>query len=990
MNYVKRIGLSVALFFCWTTLFSQNVERPYFQQHVDYLIQVTLDDTLHELHAFEQVSYTNNSKSPLDSIYFHLWPNAYKDNSTALAKQLLENGSTDFFYSSEDEKGYIDSLDFKIDKKRVNWYFDSIHKDICVLKLPNTLAPGHSVTITTPFKVKLPGDFSRMGHADQSYQITQWYPKPAVYDREGWRPQPYLDQGEFYSEYGSFNVSITLPKNYVVGATGDLIEEEEKKWLLEKVSETEKISRFSDESPFPESSKEYKTISYYQKNVHDFAWFADKRYHVLKGKVELPNSTDSVDTWIMFTNDYAHLWKDAIPYMNRSIYAYSDWNGNYPYQQATAVYGALSAGSGMEYPNVTVIGETQSAGELEIVLVHELGHNWFQGILGFNEAEQPAMDEGINSFNELRYVETYMGDYSLVNSYLSPMLAKWLNMNSFTHRDENEMTYLMKARRNIDQPLNLHSKEYTSANYGSIVYAKKALSVQMLRSHLGDTLFDKCMHQFFEDWKFKHPTLQDWRNTLEEVSGKKLGWFFNEYYQTTAKADLKIKKIKKQDGFATVSIKNKSSFGLPMSITTYAGNQKIETIKYDGLIDGISEIKVPLKNASRIVVDGEKNLVEINRKNNSIKTRGLLKKMEPIQFRLFTSNENPNRSQLFYSPLVGWNTADELMLGLALHNKSLIEIPLEWYLGPMYSFKNEQLNGIADFSFHIYPNGFQRITANFNVMKFSYDIPINGFMSYVRYYPKLIFQIKPGKERSIFRQEIHLGAIHLEESYRGNSTSFIDQSNTFGELKYRASLNGTRQSLVADVNLTLHEDFDLATYTFDYKLKYNKRENQFSARLFIGQFLYNQSTSPVYNLRMDGQTGYLDYQKNQVYADRAGESDVWKNQMTDNHGGFKSPTAVGQSNSWLAALNIKFEAPIVVPIGVYADFGVSESVDFMYNAGVSFRIWRDICEIYFPVLYSDNIKTAYESNGIDYGERIRFTLNLPAANPYKNLQNLDL
>ncbi|CAM9590692.1 unnamed protein product [Discosporangium mesarthrocarpum] len=991
MTIIRKLGLLLALFLYGNLVFSQAAKRPYFQQKVDYLIQVSLDDKKHQLSAFEEIVYTNNARVPLDSIFFHIWPNAYKDNSTAMSKQLLQNGNTDFYFSDESEKGYIDSLNFKVEGKKADWYYHPDHQDICIVKLPKRLAPGNSIIITTPFKVQLPGDFSRMGHDGESYQVTQWYPKPAVFDRDGWHAMPYLDQGEFYSEYGTFNVSITLPKNYVVGATGDLQNAEERKWLLDKVAQTEsKMSFDQDDESFPESDKEFKTLTYYQKDVHDFAWFADKRYHVLRGEVQLPNSSDSVETWLMFTNKNAHLWKDAVPYMNQAIYAYSLWNGNYPYKQATAVFGALSAGGGMEYPNVTVIGETSKPGELETVLVHEVGHNWFQGILGFNERDQPAMDEGINSFNELRYIEEYRKDYSLVNDYMGPVLAKWMNMDQFNHRNENELFYLMQARKNIDQPLNLKSQEYTSANYGAVVYAKKALSVQMLRSYLGDTVFDKCMHQFYDDWKFKHPSLQDWRNTMEEVSGKDLRWFYNSYYQTTKRIDLKVKKVKQHGDSLEIRVKNKGDLGAPFSVSTFANGKEVGRYAYNGIVYDDASITIPTQGATTVVVDGEKSLVEHDRRNNTSKTKGLFKKMEPLQVKLLTSSENPDKSQLFLLPLMGWNTADEFMLGLGVHNKTIIEKPFEWFLGPMYSFHNEQLNGIADLSWHFYSTGYQRMTANINVMKFAYDVPANGHVNFVRYSPKIIFELKPRRGRSIARHKINVGALHLEESYQGESLTFLEATNTFGQVGYEANLNGTLHSLRAKVNMTIHEDFDMADYTLHYRYRYNKRKNQISARLFVGHFLYNESNNPLYNLRMDGQTGYLDYQKNQVFLDRAGTHDVWRNQMNENHGAFKSPTAVGQSADWLAALNIKMEAPLVVPVGVYADFGVAENTEMVFNAGFSFRIWRDICEVYFPVVWSQNILDYYDVNDIDYGQRIRFTLNLPAADPYKSMQNIGL
>ncbi|MBD80553.1 MAG: hypothetical protein CL840_16685 [Crocinitomicaceae bacterium] len=978
----------LAVFFFTSQIVSAQIGKPYFQQRTDYIIEVTLDDKNHELSAYEEITYTNNSRVPLDSIYFHLWPNAYKNNETDFARQLLENGNTSFYYSLEEEKGYIDSLDFRVNKKKVNWHFDPNHIDICIVKLNEPLPPGNSIKITTPFHVKLPGDFSRMGHDGESYQVTQWYPKPAVFDKDGWHPMPYLDQGEFYSEYGSFQVTINLPKNYVVGATGDLQNQEEINWLNQKVKDTERISVFPERDSFPESSSEFKSLTYIQSRVHDFAWFADKRYHVLKGRVELPDSKDSVDTWVMFTNTEAEYWKDAIPYMNRAIYSYSLWNGNYPYKQATAVYGALSAGGGMEYPNVTVIGQSGSPEALELVIVHEVGHNWFQGILGFNERDHPAMDEGINSFNELRYVETYMKDYSIVSSYLSPLISRWMNLEGYTHKDENYLFNLYSARKNRDQPLNLKSDEYTSTNYGGIVYAKKAISVQMLRAYLGDSLFDKGMQKFYEKWKFKHPSITDWQQIMQEETEKNLDWFFGGYYKTTDRIDLKIKKVKKKNGQLELTVKNKGDVSVPFSVTTYSKKEKLKTYNYEFLPLDKEVISIKNENAKRVVLDGEKNLVEHNRKNNTIRTHGILKKMEPLQVRLFTSNENPQKTQLYLTPLIGWNTADEFMLGIGLHNKSFIEKPFEWFVGPMYSFHREDFTGITDLSYHVYPNHFRRITFNVNAMRFSYNIPINGIMTYNRLYPKVIFEFKPSHERSKWRHGVNVGALYIEELYKGSGTPFISAYNTYGELGYNFTVTGYRQELRTKVKFTLHEDFDLAEFTSRYRLFYNERGNAFTARVFVGSFLYNETNSPIFNFRMDGQTGYLDYKKNQVFLDRAGTHDVWKNQMNENHGAFKSPTSVGQSSNWIAALNLKFEAPLVIPIGIYADLGVADKTDFMYNAGFSFRVLRDICEIYFPVLWSDNIKKSYDANATEYGERIRFTLNLPAVDPYKNISRL--
>ena len=288
-------------------IFSQE-SKTYFQQEVNYKINVKLDDVKNDLNADETLEYINNSPDELTFIWFHIWPNAYKNNNTPLAKQLIEEGNKKFYFAAEQERGWIDGLDFKVNGQAVKTE-SGASIDIVKLILNTPLKPGDKATITTPFHVHIPiGVFSRLGHIGQQYQITQWYPKPSVYDKYGWHPIPYLNQGEFYSEFGSFDVSITLPKNYVLGATGTMVNgEEETAWLLKNAEETKAILKYNPhDTSFPASSAEMKTLRFTAQNVHDFGWFADKRYHVLHDEVILPHSKNKVDTWVMFTNLYGN------------------------------------------------------------------------------------------------------------------------------------------------------------------------------------------------------------------------------------------------------------------------------------------------------------------------------------------------------------------------------------------------------------------------------------------------------------------------------------------------------------------------------------------------------------------------------------------------------------------------------------------------------------------------------------------------------------
>jgi len=515
------------------SIFAQG--KAYFQQKVNYDIDVTLNDQNHTLKGTIKMDYTNNSPDKLDFIYVHLWPNAYKNTETAFARQKLEDGNTRFYFADESKRGWIRDLDFSVNNKKTTWEYDLQHDDIAVVRLPQPLQSGETISITTPFDVKIPSSFSRLGHVGESYQLTQWYPKPAVYDNEGWHPMPYLDQGEFYSEFGDFDVKITLPSNYVIGATGELQTQSEIDFLNQKAAQGAKIN-FKDlnkKAKFPPSASTTKTLHYTAENVHDFAWFADKRFHVMKSGVTLA-SGKKVDTWAMFTDLEANMWKDATKYLDRSVEFYSEKVGEYPWSHATAVQSALSAGAGMEYPMITVIGAGGTPRALDIVITHEVGHNWFYGILATNERDYPWMDEGMNSYYEQRYTEKYYPGQDKLGDFIPGILANVLDA------DDVELgygAYQFQARRHSEQPIQCHSAELTGMNYLLSGYTRPADVLWYLANYLGEENFDKVMQYYYDKWKFQHPQPADFRKIFEDAVNKDLSWFFDDILLTTKQLD---------------------------------------------------------------------------------------------------------------------------------------------------------------------------------------------------------------------------------------------------------------------------------------------------------------------------------------------------------------------------------------------------------------------------------------------------------------------
>ena len=948
-------------------LFSQE----YFQQQTDYKITVSLDDKTNTLNGNLEITYSNNSTDELNFIWMHLWPNAYKNNTTALAKQKLQNGDLDFYYATDDERGYISKLDFKVDNIPVEWHYHEQHIDICKLMLNKPLIPGEKIIITTPFFVQIPdAKFSRLGHVDQSYMITQWYPKPAVYDNEGWHEMPYLDQGEFYSEFGSFDVKITIPDNYTVGATGDLQNQDEIQRLNHIASITDTITKFNSDIDIPLSSNNTKTLHYKQNKIHDFAWFADKRFHVLKGKVILPYSKDSVVIWTMFTNNEANLWKNSIEYMHDALYYYSLWNGDYPYKHCTAVDGTISAGGGMEYPNVTVIGESGNAFLLEQVIMHEVGHNWFYGILGTNERDHPWMDEGINSFYENRYMETKYPEINILSSIMPRRLVKLLDLENLKNKQiMHETAYMMNAQFAKDQPIELHSSEYTPINYGGIVYGKAAIVFDYLMAYLGEEVFDSCMKDYYEKWKYRHPKPEDLKKIFEKKTGKNLSWFFKDMIQTTKLLDYAVCDIKKREDKLEITIRNKGEIAGPVSISGIKDNSKNNELWIDGF-KGKKIIDYPLDEYDYIQIDKDLDMPEINRNNNAMRLNGIFKKVEPIKFQILASLNQGEKTQIFYTPSISWNVYSRFSYGLNMYNHAIPERGFYYKFTPLYSNGKSGVIGSLDLSYSSYSH-----YSMFNEIKFGFEANQNLYgreKEYYRLKPSIDLTFKKKSANSKINHSIYTSFIHINkydtelEELERDLVEY--KTSNFLNLIYYYNNNRTINPFSLQISSENNIDFNKLGVLFNYNYHLNKVK-RISFRKYLGFMPRNNNY--LYNIQMSAWNGTNDYTFEEKALGRSEIEGGYSQQLFVREGGIKHQTDIN-SNFFLSSLSIEYN--LHKNIKLYSESGTNGS-EIAYGIGIRLLFLRESLSLYLPI-YTEKgllLEQGYKNN-IRYS--IRGGLNL--------------
>ncbi len=548
----------------------------YWQQDVAYTIDAGIDETTHIITAKEQLVYTNNSPDTLRFVFFHLFQNAFiKD---AYTHRLEKANGVIPRLGSYEAQGYgtlVDNL--TADGRPVKTELDNT---ILKVYLPQPLQPSGSVVFKMDFETFFDrgGTRRRMQMYDawgfMHYNGCQWFPKICVYDAKfGWDTHQHLGK-EFYGDFGSFDITLDFAANYIVEATGVLQNREEA--LPDALRQQLDLKNFAtkkwNEPPsviIPYDKAQRKKWHYKAENVHDFAFTADPSYRI--GTVY----QDGVECVAIAQEPHASGWQNGAALVAATIRTFSEHFGTYHYPKMVAA----DANDGMEYPMITMDGGREPG--YRGLLVHEIGHNWFYGMVGSNETYRAALDEGFTQFltsEGLRYID---GD-TFVESAPTGKWRQRFAEPRLTRDVRVYNSYIYSAATGQDHQLNTHSDDFDGAlghggGYG-LVYYKTATMLYNLQYVLGDSLFSRAMQHYFNQWKFAHPYFDDFRNSIINYTKADLNWFFDQWLETTKPLDYGIKSIRKIRGTDSfeIGLSRRGAMQMPIdfTVTTRQGNKQ--------------------------------------------------------------------------------------------------------------------------------------------------------------------------------------------------------------------------------------------------------------------------------------------------------------------------------------------------------------------------------------------------------------------------------
>lgn len=494
---------------------TSSSDSSYWQQAVDYTMDIDFDIDTYQYKGKQKLVYTNNSPDVLDKVFYHLYFNAFQPGSQMDVRSRTirdpDRRVRDRISKLKpNEIGYIKVNSLKQNGSAVS--FETVGTILEVV-LNSPIKPGESVTFEMDFDAQVPVQIRRSGRNSKegiALSMAQWYPKLAEYDFEGWHTPPYIGR-EFHGVWGDFDVTIHLDRNYTIGGSGYLQNPQE-------------VGHGYEDKTKPLNVPKGDKLTWHFKapNVHDFMWGADNEYNHDIFKME-----NGIDLHFFYKKTleekYLKNWKELQPKTAELMTYFSENIGPYPYKQYSVVQGG---DGGMEYAMSTLVTGRRSFGSLFGVTAHELAHTWFQFLLATNESLHPWMDEGFTS-------------------YISNKAEnKILNENKSNPHTGSYRGYRTIVSRGYEESLSTHADRYnTNWAYGTASYSKGNIFLSQLEYVIGSDNVAKGLKKYFADFSFKHPTPNDIKRSMEKVSGLHLDWYLNEWTQTTHTIDYAVKSV---------------------------------------------------------------------------------------------------------------------------------------------------------------------------------------------------------------------------------------------------------------------------------------------------------------------------------------------------------------------------------------------------------------------------------------------------------------
>ena len=917
------ISLLITLLFCISqTTNAQN----------NLTISAEFQPDVNNVNIKQEITITNTTNKPLDSIYLYDWNNSYSSRETELAKRFAEEYSTKLHFSKEKERGITNIKSIKSNTSELK--YARVKADILSIALEHVLNPNETITINLEYSLQLPSDkFTRFGiDSKQNIKLKEWFLLPAKLT-DKWVYYSNKDLDDLYFPNSNINLKITVPKEYTIISDFDEVNNKQNDSL--KTIELTGYNRINTEIHITKNSK-----------------FSE----VITDKITITSNIDDEG----IGSGIKAIIHDKIAYF------LNDKLGNYPHNKILL--------SNTSYKRNPVYGLNQlpdfirpfpDGFQYEVKILKATIAKYVKNTFNTNPRTDFWLNDAVESYLMAMYIKDNYPNMKLLGT-----LSRIWGIRSFevAKKGFNDQYYYFSqytARKNLDQKLS--SSKDSLLKYNANISNKNRAGVGLLYldDYLGNDIINNSIKEFYEDKNTKTIDSKSFIALVQSKTNKDISWFTTDYINSDKKIDYTIKDVIEDNNELIVHLKNKEHTKTPISIYQILDNKIISKQYIEGF-EGEKTIRIKNNKPDRVILNYEGIVPEFNLRDNTQKIKPHLFN-KPLKFGFIKDSEAPNHSQLFYVPELGYNLYDGFSPGLTFTNKTLLRKNFTYKIKPIYGLKSKALVGSVSTNYTKYYKHKDLFSATYGLSYNQYHYAEN--LMYQKFNPYIIFNFRDKNDlRNNAGKYIIVRNITVQ---REKSLVTTDDTPNYNVFNLKAGMSDSNllnhKSLNTDIQFS--KDFGKISANYEYR-KIFSNNRQINFRAFAGGFIYNNTNSDYFSFSLDRPQDYLfDYN----YYGRSESTGIYSQQIIIAEGGFKSKLNNPLANEWMTTINTS--TTIWKYILAYGDAGFvgnNSNTNFAYDSGIHLNLVPDYFELYFPV-YSN---LGWEVGQPGYTDKIRFKITL--------------
>ncbi|PCH76499.1 MAG: aminopeptidase [Flavobacteriaceae bacterium] len=903
-------------------------------QHHKIEINAVLNTTTHTLQIQQYTTFINNSVSPMDTLVFYNWANAYKDKHSPLAKRFISDYSKSFHFAKNRDRGHVEIHSITINDSLQPWFIHPEIPDILKLPLKKALGIRDSIRIKTVYSVKLPKNkYSKYGFHKYGYDLKYWYLAPALTDARN-IGMSNLNMDDMYVDYMDYSIDISIPANYDLHSnlqSSHYFFNNYKNYRLRGTCKTDIEMAISTQSKFETITTE-KVVLLTNLNSNQLS-------PLVKEKI--------VQTQLDFLQQYLGDYPHKKLFINRVTY---DKNPVYGWNQLPSFLAPFS-----------------DSFEWDIKLFKVLTKKYIDQLILVNKRNDYWLIDGLQTYLMIKYVEKYYPDQKILGKLSNVWGIRKFNLAKAKFNDKYPFVYQFSARKNLDQALTTPADSLSTFNRKIVGKYKAGLGLRYVDEYLGDSIVPQEIAAFFKENFSKKTTSSLFLKRLEKRTDKDLSSFSNYYLNTSKKIDYTIESVQDLGDSLAVTIKNKRDFKAPVLLYGIQ-DKSIKFKKWLPSIDSSATVYVKKNGFNKLSLNYEYLYPEYNNRDNWKSTRSKLLN-RPIQFKLFKDLENPYYNQIFLNPQLDYNYYDGALLGVSFSNKSLLNKEFNYTITPTYGIRSGQING----SFSVV---YKYLPQNSKIQRFTIGTTGNRY----QYAPNLRYSRLSNFASILFKRKSYrdVGGSAIMASYvsvnkqADPNNPIVKEINKYGVLNIGYSY--TKPEIIKDVRLYSGFQFAKNFSKFSIDARYRKLTNtnrQLDFRWYAGAFIHNNTASDFFSFALDRPSDYL-FQYG--YLGRSEISGFFSQQYITTEGGFKSKLNTPFANQWISTFNTSIG--LWRWIEIYNDVGFIKNkgskIYFAHENGIRLNFIHEILEVYFPI----HSNLGWEMQAAHYNSKIRFVLTI--------------